>query len=147
MAISGKDAPAIFRRAFFILIAATSEAIAAAPPSAPPELAQIGKPDAAEAQRILTQFREAGIAGEYFLEFDLIELPRRGDEKLFRGKLWGGRNEQGAIVRVALRDADGHEHRLLVQNGPQAAVWSVAVDRSSRPASPRSLNRSYPGSN
>ncbi len=100
-------------------------AIAAPPSGQPPELAQIGKPDAAEAQRILTQFRESGIAGEYYLEFDLIALPRRGDEKRFRGRLWGGRNEQGAIERIALRDAEGNEHRLLIQNGPTAAAWRL----------------------
>jgi hypothetical protein len=98
---------------------------AATPPVQPPELAQIGKPDAAEAQRLLTQFRESGIAGAYYFEFDLIELPRRGDEKRFQGRLWGGRNEQGAIERIALRDAGGNEHRLLVQNGPNAAGWQV----------------------
>jgi hypothetical protein len=125
MAKSDRDAPAIFRRAFFILTTMAVGVSAATPPVQPPELAQIGKPDAAEAQRLLTQFRESGIAGEYYLEFDLIELPRRGDEKHFQGRLWGGRNEQGAIERISLRDAGGNEHRLLVQNGPNATGWRL----------------------
>ncbi len=138
MAKIGRDAPAIFRRAFFILATAAAGAAAAPPPASPPELAQIGKPDAAEAQRILVQFRESGIAGEYYLEFDLIELPRRGDETRFRGRMWGGHNEQGAVARIALMDAAGHEHRLLVQNGARAAGW-VLEGGTVQPLAPGSI--------
>ncbi|MSU65698.1 MAG: hypothetical protein EXS38_06275 [Opitutus sp.] len=96
---------------------------AAAPVAPPPQLAQLGLPDAAEARRILEQFRHAGVAGSYFFQFELHQLPRRGEEQVFRGRLWGAQNEQGAITRVVLTDAAGREHRLLVQNGTQAAVW------------------------
>jgi hypothetical protein len=84
---------------------------------------QLGQPDQAEGQRALAEFRRTGIAGEYFLEFELRVMPRRGDERVFHGRLWGGRNAQGAILRVAVTDASGHERRLLIQNGENAAVW------------------------
>src|SRR4051812_49304164 len=122
----GRCTPASFWRAFFILTVLARATFGAAPPVVPGQLAQVGKPDAAEAARILAQFRQSGIAGEYYFEFDLRQLPRRGDEKLFHGRLWGGRNEQGAITRVVLVDGEGHEHRLLVQNGERAAVWRLA---------------------
>lgn len=121
----GRFAPAITRRAFFILGVLTAPMFAAVPLSAPPELAQVGLPDSAEIARILVQFRQTGIAGDYFLEFELRTLPRRGAEKTFQGKMWGSRNVAGAITRVALADGTGREQRLLVQNGGQPAVWRL----------------------
>jgi hypothetical protein len=38
--------------------------------------------------------------------------------------MWGSRNDQGAVSRVVLKDETGGERRLLVQNGPQPAIWS-----------------------
>ena len=133
MPILNHAAPASFWRALFVFIA-TTVPLWAAPPSSPaPGLAQIGKPDAAESRRILEQFRQAGIAGEYYLEFELHQLPRRGDERVFPGKLWGGRNSGGAIVRIAMADATGREQRLLVQNGAQPAVWRYAEGQLTQP--------------
>lgn len=110
MARWDKFAPALTRRAFFIVGALTLPASAAVPLSAPPELAQVGLPDAAEIARILVQFRQTGIAGDYFLEFDLRTLPRRGDEQSFQGKMWGSRNVEGAITRVVLAEGADREH-------------------------------------
>lgn len=130
MAIFGKSAPANFWRAFFVF-AACVPLFAAGPGVTPPTgLAQVGLPDAAEAQRILTQFRQSGIAGAYYFEFELRELPRHGEETTLRGKLWGSRNTQGAVTRVVVTDAAGREHRLLLQNGPQASVWRWASGRA-----------------
>lgn len=125
----GKFAPATAWRAFFVCLALAGSAFGAAPKggsSAPPDLAQFGKPDPAEAQRILEQFQQSGIPGQYFLEFELHALPRRGATKVYRGFLWGGRNEHGAITRVELVDGAGKVHRLLVQNGERSAVWRLA---------------------
>ena len=125
MANLGKFAPAIIWRAFFILGPLMVPGFAAAPMNAPPELAQVALPDAAEIARILVQFRQTGIAGDYFLEFELRTLPRRGPEKTFQGKMWGSRNAEGAITRIMLTDAAGREQRLIVQNGGQPAVWRL----------------------
>ncbi|MDO8540378.1 MAG: hypothetical protein Q7S40_08040 [Opitutaceae bacterium] len=101
---------------------AVSAGIAAPSPKAP-DLAQVGLPDAAETAKILEQFRQAGIPGEYYLEFQLVAMPRRGETKTFNGRLWGSRNEQGAISRVEVTDAQGGQSRLLIQNGERATVW------------------------
>ena len=114
-------------RAFLLVACAVVGGAAAAPTpgagSASPTYLQLGQPDQAEGRKALEEFRRVGIAGEYYLEFDLRVMPRRGDEQVYRGKLWGGRNGQGAILRVAITDAAGHEHRLLMQNGESPAVW------------------------
>jgi hypothetical protein len=145
MANLGSTAPAIFRRAFFVLLAAAS-ALRAAPPASPsPGLAQIGKPDAAESRRILAQFRSAGISGDYYLEIELHQLPRSGDERVFPAKLWGSRNARGPIVRIALTDAAGREQRLLVQNGAQPAVWTFRDGKISQPGPAALLEPLVPG--
>lgn len=120
-----RPTPAAIWRAFFIFAALLAlDAVAGPPPSAtPPALAQVGKPDAAESARILDQFRHSGWFG--YVEFDLHALPRRGDETVYRGRLWGGRNNQGAVTRIELADAKGAMHRFLLQNGERAVVWRL----------------------
>lgn len=123
--------PACLRRAFLLAgLTFVGAGFAGQPPTSAPELAQIGKPNPAEAARLLEQFRNSGLPGEYFLEFQLQTLPRRGPTKVFQGRLWGGRNEQGAVTRVELRDAEGRVHRFLLQNGARAAVWRLEAGRS-----------------
>lgn len=130
MAEFGKSTPAIIRRAFFIFGVSTGSAFAAVPVSTPPELAQVALPDATEIARILMQFRQTGITGDYYLDFELRTLPRRGDEKSFQGRMWGSRNVEGSITRVSLKDGVGQEQRLLVQKGGQAAVWRFKEQRA-----------------
>lgn len=91
----------------------------------PAQYVQLGKPDQAEGRKILEDFRLKGIAGDYYLEFVLRVLPRRGEEGMVSGRMWGARNERGPVSRVILQPGEiGAERRLLVQNGPQSAVWA-----------------------
>lgn len=63
--------------------------------------------------------------GEYYLEFNLRVLPRRGDDYIVPGRMWGARNENGPISRVVLTPANpGTERRLLVQSGRNCRLWS-----------------------
>jgi hypothetical protein len=94
----------------------------------PARYIQIGQPDQAEGRRILEGFRQSGLSGDYYLEFDLRVLPRRGETRVVSGgRLWGGRNESGPISRVELPAFEGVAgRRLLVQNGPRGSVWVAA---------------------
>ena len=96
MGLFGKLTPALSRRAFFMgvaFVAASGFGLNGQPgPTRMPELAQVGKPDADAARLLLERFRNAGPAGDFFLEFELRALPRRGEETLLRGQLWGSRN-------------------------------------------------------
>lgn len=140
----GKFSPAILWRAFFVSMAMYATAFAAPPPtSTPPPLAQVGKPNAAEAARILDRFRHSGWHG--YVEFDLHALPRRGDEKIYHGRLWGGQNEQGAVTRIELTDGTGAVHRFLLQNGAQAGVWRVSANGVAKIASDALFEPLIPG--
>jgi hypothetical protein len=59
-----------------------------------------------------------------YLEFDLRQMPRRGDEHVFHGRLWGARNEQGPVTRLEVDvGAGGFSRHVLIQSGPEPAVW------------------------
>jgi hypothetical protein len=114
-------------RIFFLLLFGLALAAHAQPRFVPqPEYGQFGAPDQAEGRRVLEDFRaRQGIPGDYFLEFELHVLPRRGDERVLAGQLWGTRNDQGPLSRVAIVTDAGKktELHLLVQNGPAPVVW------------------------
>jgi len=90
-----------------------------------PNYVQLSPPDQAEGRRVLEEFRVKGIAGDYFFEFELQVLPRRGEERVLTGRQWGTSNDQGLLTRIELvtDPAKKTEERLLVQNGPSPAVW------------------------
>ena len=91
----------------------------------PPNYVQFGKPDQAEGRRIIEDFRLRGLPSGLYLEFELQVMPRRGEGRTVPARLWIGRNEKGPIWRLELAPDDvTAQQRLLVQNGPQSALWS-----------------------
>jgi hypothetical protein len=115
-------------RAFFVfgLLAASAGFGAVPKGQAPPPLTQLGGADPAEARAAIEQVRRQGIQGNYFLEFRLRVMPRRGEERLIPGRMWGTRNAIGPLSRVGLtlnETSIGEERRLLIQNGSESALW------------------------
>lgn len=88
-----------------------------------PRYVTAGPPDQAEGRRVLEEFRQLGLSGDYYLEFVLEILPRRGERTTVPGRLWGTRTHDGPLTRLALDPATGSDVRLLVRNGPDAQVW------------------------
>ena len=86
----------------------------------PPNYLSAGKPDQAEGARILSEFHQAGIAGTYWLDFELRVMPRTGAETTVAGQLLGTRNDQGPLTRLAIGS-----RRWLVQTGLQPTTWIV----------------------
>lgn len=120
---------AFFRQAFltgaclFVFCGGLSDAFGQKRHYRPPvSYASFSKPDQEEGRRNLEEFRQQGINGGYFLEFQLRVMPRRGEERFVNGRMWGARNEQGPISRVELLTEK--TSRLLVQNGPKSRVWT-----------------------
>lgn len=75
-------------------------------------------PDQAEGTDILGQMRQALMAEDTYLEFELKVLPRRGEEILSEGRLWASQNSEGPVMRLSLG-----EGTLLVQSGPNPMAW------------------------
>lgn len=86
--------------------------------------ARAGPPEKADAAAVLDQFRRSVYAEPVYVEFDLRQMPRRGGERLFHGRLWGARNGRGPVTRFEV-DAGrgGAPRRILVQSGPDAGIW------------------------
>jgi hypothetical protein len=125
-------APALIRRAFFMagVALALTDASAQRAPAAPEVFGNAGRLSQAEGRRILEEFRTQGIAGQYYLSFQLRVLPVRGAERTVTGRLWGTRNAQGDLTRVSL-DLPSGEQRLLIQNGARPGVWNVPAGSGS----------------
>jgi hypothetical protein len=82
-------------------------------------------PDKAAAGVILEHFRQTIWAEPVYAEFDLRQLPRRGDEKDFHGRFWGSRNAEGPVTRIELDvGRGGFTRHILVQGGPDGGIWT-----------------------
>lgn len=88
-----------------------------------------GKADQTEGARILGQFRQAGIAGTYWLSFELRVMPRKGAERTIQGQLLGTHGAEGPLTRLAIEN-----ERWLIQSGSQPAAWAAPAGRPARPA-------------
>ena len=94
-----------------------------------PDYVAGGKADQAEGARILGEFRQAGIAGTYWLAFELRVMPRQGAERVLPGELYGTYGPQGPVSRLIL----GSEH-WLIQSGPVPAAWTASGAAAARAA-------------
>ncbi len=98
-----------------------------------------GPMDPAEGAARLTAFRQARLQGDFCLRFQLVHIPRRGDETVYDGVAWGTWNTQGPLTRFQLRPTganaaeppdpdkrDANTWEWLVQNGPAPKIWVLA---------------------
>ncbi|MCF3650202.1 hypothetical protein [Synoicihabitans lomoniglobus] len=78
----------------------------------------------------MATFRGLGLPGDYFLEFDLEVLPRKGERSVVTGRMWGSRTIQGPVFRASINaPVDGAESEVLLgQNGPESAAWRYQAD-------------------
>ena len=110
------------RAALIVLVAgacAASRGTAAQGPETP------GVPDAQAAALLLDRFRQSIWVEPLYAEFDLREMPRRGDERVFHGRFWGGRNNRGPATRIEISvGTAAFTHRFLVQGGPDGGIWT-----------------------
>ena len=80
-----------------------------------------GNANQADGARILADFQGAGIAGDYWLSFELRVLPRKGTERSVTGTLLGARGPSGPLSRLTLPG-----ERWLIESGPHPSAWLAA---------------------
>jgi len=92
-----------------------------------PDYVQLGRPDQEVGRKVLREFQESGTGGNYYLEFQLRVMPRRGKERLVYGRLWESRFEGDSVRRIELRSGAAEDSsvslRLLVRGGTNPAMW------------------------
>lgn len=86
----------------------------------PTDRAAPGTADQAEGARILGEFRQADIAGDYWLSFELRVMPRKGPERTVLGALLGTRGPEGPLSRITAGDG-----RWLIESGPFPDAWTL----------------------
>jgi hypothetical protein len=80
-----------------------------------------GNANQADGARILADFQRGGIAGDYWLSFELRVLPRKGPERSVTGTLFGARGPSGPLSRLTIPG-----ERWLIESGPQPSAWLAA---------------------
>jgi hypothetical protein len=96
------------------------------PLAATVSLADSPVPDRQAGAAALAHFRDSIWGEPLYAEFDLRQMPRRGDEHVFHGRFWGGRNEGGPFTRFEVDvGKGGYTHRVLVQGGADGAIWTA----------------------
>lgn len=95
----------------------------------PADHAAPGQADQAEGARILADFRAAGIAGNFWLSFELRVMPRHGSERTVAGTMLGMRGVSGPLSRL---NVDGQH--WLIESGPQPEAWTAGATGEAAPA-------------
>jgi len=129
-------------RALLFVLGALTAAVALAQSdkfNLPVDRAAPGQADQAEGGRILADFRGAGIAGDYWLAFDLRVMPRQGAERSVKGSLFGMRGPTGPLSRLIV---DGQ--CWLIESGPQPEAWTASLGDRAEPA-PASVGQAVAG--
>jgi hypothetical protein len=115
--------PRSWFRGWFFVLAGCLVISAWAQPSKfgqPEDREASGKADQAQGAAILGEFRQAGIAGDYWLSFELRVMPRRGAERSVIGTMVGTRGVNGPVSRIEV----GTE-QWLIESGPHPAAWAL----------------------
>jgi hypothetical protein len=74
----------------------------------------------------MEDFRRLGLSGDFYWEFNLEVLPRRGERSIVPGRMWGSRNETGPVSRIDLSPSDPAKYaQYIIQNGESAAAWRL----------------------
>ncbi len=91
-----------------------------------PHVSPEGELDLLEAAKVLDDFRNQRLGGDYSFKFELRHMPRRGSTTTYRGQLWGSWSATGAQTKVIIPGNEGRKPlTLLVHNGLQPKVWSL----------------------
>lgn len=81
-------------------------------------------PSRDEAAALFNRFRSSIWQDSTYAEFDLAEMPRRGAERVFRGRFWGSRDEKGPVTRFEVDPSGANPgRRLIIQGGQDGALW------------------------
>jgi hypothetical protein len=119
-----RDEPAVrsgrartLRRAGILLVLGT---LLTAQPSASAQT-----PSREDAAALLNRFRGSIWTEPTYAEFDLREMPRRGDEHVFHGRFWGARDDRGPVTRFEVDAVRGAPpHAILLRGGPDGGLWT-----------------------
>ncbi len=110
----------MFLLAFALLLVAPAALRADPTPARPAPKFLSAAPDQAEGGRVLEGFRNVGVQGDYWLQFDLRVMPRQGPERELRGQMFGAPGTRGPLTRLIVTEPATH---LILHGGNDARAW------------------------
>jgi hypothetical protein len=116
-------------------LAGVCDRLPAQPVRPAPRFVAGAKADQDEGRRALEEFRAAGLAGSYWLEFELRVMPHKGDERTVHGQILGARGDRGPLTRLSLPQP-GAASAWLIQSGPQPGAWTAPGHGGARQLTP-----------
>lgn len=93
---------------------------------------EVERIDQEEGRKIIEEFRNQRLRGDYVFEFKLVHRPRRAEDVVYEGLMWGSWNEKGPINRVSVWPEGKREtetRHLIVQGGANPEVWTLRDDK------------------
>lgn len=69
---------------------------------------------------MLEGFRNVGVQGDYWLQFDLRVMPRQGPERDLRGQMFGAPGARGPLTRLIVTEPATH---FILHGGNDAQAW------------------------
>ena len=103
-------------------------------------------PSRDEAAAALGQFRRSVWQEPTYGEFELRQMPRHGQERVYKGRFWGARNEGGPITRFEVDGAAvGAFRHVLIQGGPDSQIWTTDGPGAGKPDQAALLEPILPG--
>lgn len=93
---------------------------------------QLPRPvDEAQGQQIIENFRAQRLAGDFLFHFELLQMPRRGQEIPFEGWMWGTWTDEGPLTRVAIWEPGKQATSLrqfIILSGRNPRAWVALPD-------------------
>lgn len=134
--------PVFHRALLFVLAAACAQPVLAQADKfqLPIDRPATGKADQAEGARILAEFQRMGIAGDYWLSFELRVMPRKGAERSVTGTLMGARGPGGPLTRLEVAG-----ERWAIESGKQPSAWLAAGGQAPRMLGPGEFGQAVAG--
>ncbi len=110
------------------LMASSASTLSAAKPGAmgrgPEDVTKINQE---EGERLIGEFRQQRLRGDYVFLFDLENIPHRGKRSTYEGIIWGTWNEKGPLSRTVIWEPGKKERKpllqIIAQGGPEPHVW------------------------
>ncbi len=90
----------------------------------PPNLLQPGTLNSEEGAKLLQEFRQARMQGDYCFLFQWKSKNNKGQTVSLGGRWWGSWNESGPISRIRI-EKNPQSLEYLLQNGPSAKLWKI----------------------
>lgn len=95
------------------------------------ELTPARSVNAEQGRQIIEHFRAQRLNGDFLFHFELVQIPRRGEEIRFEGSMWGTWTPEGPLTRVAVWQRGQQAQSLrqfVILSGRTPRAWLATAE-------------------